>query len=227
MPEGLPANFVRAHLKVEAQAEPLQCWFNPTTLQRSRAATWISEETTDGAVALAYGGGKEAGLDLDLLLHAQDEVPGRTPQDVGTMITALFALLDPVVAQGGRAQKRPPRVNFVWGAYESFDAAVESVQVTQELFDPDGTPIRATVKLRLRQADPEPGQGPAPGQNPTTRATEIRHSHLVVAGDSLPLIAFAHFGDATRWREIAELNEIDDPTRLASGRSLLILKGRR
>ncbi|MCW2997659.1 MAG: peptidase [Conexibacter sp.] len=223
----LPKNFVQAHLRVEEQSAPLKCWFNPTTLQRSRAATWISEEGIDGGVALTYGGGKEEALDLDLLLHAQDDVAQRTPGDVRGMIDALFALLNPVISGGQLPQKRPPRVNFVWGSYVSFDAAVQSVQVTQELFDADGTPIRATVKLKLRQAKPEPGQGVAKGQNPTTRAADVRYAHLVVAGDSLPLIAHRHLGSATRWPEIAELNQIDDPTRLTPGRSLQIQKRER
>jgi nucleoid-associated protein YgaU len=41
-------------------------------------------------------------------------------------------------------------------------------------------------------------------------------------GDSLPSIAYEAYGDATRWRVIAEANGIDDPMRLRRGSELTI-----
>jgi nucleoid-associated protein YgaU len=46
--------------------------------------------------------------------------------------------------------------------------------------------------------------------------------HTVVAGDSLPSIAWREYGDPTLWRPIAERNGIDDPMRLPAGTALLI-----
>jgi nucleoid-associated protein YgaU len=47
-------------------------------------------------------------------------------------------------------------------------------------------------------------------------------SHTVRDGDSLQSIAFAAYGDATKWRTIAEANGIDDPLRLRRGTVLSI-----
>jgi nucleoid-associated protein YgaU len=41
-------------------------------------------------------------------------------------------------------------------------------------------------------------------------------------GDSLPSIAYRAYGDATRWRTIAEANHIDDPLRLRRGTPLML-----
>jgi nucleoid-associated protein YgaU len=59
-------------------------------------------------------------------------------------------------------------------------------------------------------------------QNPTSGTLEAHRSRTVVAGDSLPLIAYAEYGDPGSWRTIAEANGIDDPLRLRAGTGLLI-----
>ena len=46
--------------------------------------------------------------------------------------------------------------------------------------------------------------------------------HTVTDGDSLPSVAYKNYGDATRWRTIAEANGIDDPLALRRGHQLTI-----
>jgi nucleoid-associated protein YgaU len=60
------------------------------------------------------------------------------------------------------------------------------------------------------------------GQNPTSGALAARESHVVVAGDTFPSIAYKAYGNANLWREIATANEADDPMRLRPGTRLLI-----
>ncbi|WCB93493.1 hypothetical protein DSM104299_02206 [Baekduia alba] len=225
MPNQLPTNFVRAYLLKEG-GKRIMCWFNPSTLSLTRASNWSAGQTTTQATPdLAYAGGAAETLQLNLLLHADDSMKGRSGAQVRAGIDTIFSLLDPSVEVPKRTQKRPPTVQFVWGQYVSFVAVAQSVAVTQELFDPDGTPLRATIAVTLKQFRPDPGQGPSPGQNPTTRATKGRRSHTIAPGDSLASIAWHHFRDPTRWKEIAEANAIDDPTRLTPGDQLLILTG--
>jgi hypothetical protein len=226
MAGALPTGFVRAYLLRE-DGTRITCWFNPGTLALTRAAHWSGPRAAARATPdLVYGGGSPEALSLNLLLHADPSVPGRAGADVRTRIDTIFALLDPTVAVPQRTQKRPPTVQFVWGQYVSFVAVVASVSVTQELFDPDGTPLRATIAVTLRQFRPDPGQAPPPGQNPTTRATGERRTHTVAPGDTLASIAYHHLGDPTRWKEIATHNDIDDPTRLRPGAALTIVTSR-
>lgn len=200
----------------------LDCWFNPSTLVFNRAAKWNLDETAGQAAPNAsYLGGKAEKLKLELLLHARY---GQSGSDVQTAIDWLFALLDPsvTVRSAPPGTTRPPTVKFSWGQYVSFAAVCESVNVTEELFDVDGSPLRATVTLALSQAEPEPGQATPPGQNPTTRAVLANRSHTVRHGDSLASIAYRQYGDPTRWREIGEDNGIDDPLRLTPGTTIVV-----
>jgi len=112
----------------------------------------------------------------------------------------------------------PPWVVFGWGTFTSFVAIVKQVQAQYTMFRPDGTPIRATCSVTLEEVPTTP----PPRQNPTSGALEARRSHVVVAGDTLPSIAQREYGDPTRWRALAEANDIDDPMRLVPGTTLTI-----
>jgi nucleoid-associated protein YgaU len=107
----------------------------------------------------------------------------------------------------------------------SFKAVCRHLDVQFTVFRADGTATRAMANLRLVQVekDPRSGRGTvARPQNPTTRADTRMSSHVVRDGDSLQSIAYQHYGDATRWRTIAEHNRIDNPLALTRGRAISI-----
>jgi nucleoid-associated protein YgaU len=99
-------------------------------------------------------------------------------------------------------------------------AAPVSLTIRYALFRPNGEPVREFVDLELAQA--EETNPPGKAQNPTTRAITGLRAHTVRDGDSLPSISYAAYGDATRWRAIAEANGIDNPLRLRRGSELTI-----
>jgi nucleoid-associated protein YgaU len=85
------------------------------------------------------------------------------------------------------------------------------------MFRPNGEPSRALVDLELTQSEETKA-----GQNPTTRAIAGIKVHTVRDGDSLPSLSYRNYGDATRWRVIAEANGIDNPLALRRGAQLTI-----
>jgi nucleoid-associated protein YgaU len=85
------------------------------------------------------------------------------------------------------------------------------------MFRPNGEPARALVDLELTQSEKA-----QEGQNPTTRSTGGLKVHTLTDGDSLQSVAYKNYGDATRWRTIAEANGIDDPLTLRRGTQLSI-----
>jgi hypothetical protein len=70
--------------------------------------------------------------------------------------------------------KRPPKLRVVWGpegtagGLPKFDAVIQNLGVKYTMFDVNGKPLRATVRLRLMEA-----QKLAVGQ-PTQRANPGR-----------------------------------------------------
>jgi nucleoid-associated protein YgaU len=114
----------------------------------------------------------------------------------------------------------PQFIEFSWGSVTLPKAAPVSITIRYALFRPNGEPVRAFVDLELAQA--EDTSPPGKAQNPTTRAITGLRAHTVRDGDSLPSIAYNAYGDATRWRAIAEANGIDNPLRLRRGSELTI-----
>lgn len=206
----------RARLHLEQGGE-IKLWFNPTTLRRGRRAEFDrSRRVGQAAPTLQYLRTHAESLSVEVLLHAQDATPASA---VKQAIDRLEGLVMPTVQLPDASQQRPQKLWFEWGRYMSPACYCESVSTTIELFEADGTPLRAVVVLALAQAEPVLS---GRGQNPTTRATQRRRSHLVHAGDTLAGIAFSHCGDPARWREIALLNELDDPLRLPVGSHLTV-----
>jgi len=123
----------------------------------------------------------------------------------------------------GSPNSAPPFVTFQWGPMIPFKAACTSLTVAYQLFKPNGTPIRADVKLALTQAEPAKAASANSanrGQNPTTRSAGGLGMHLVRDGDTLQSIAHQTYGDPNRWRLVAEANGIDNPLHLRRGTPL-------
>jgi hypothetical protein len=217
----VPTGFQQAKLQIE-NAPPLVCWFNPSDYSISKSNAWTIKPIVGSSLPTPqFSGGHARELTLNLLFHADPD------GDVSTVTDALFAMMEVDASlQGGRRnQARPPTLTFTWGTFTSFKAVCSRLDVQFTLFRPDGTPIRASAAMSLIQVekDSRTGHGtPAPSQNPTTRATHRHRVHTVRAGDSLQSIAYEHYRDATRWREIAEANGIDDPMHLGSGVALTV-----
>lgn len=217
----VPAGFQKARLESE-DGSSLECWFNPSEYSISKSNDWMLRPVVGRSLPAAqFGGGHARELALELLFDA-------TPDgDVTAATDALFKMMetDPQLGRPGSNQGRPPKVRFVWGTFLSFRAVCSDLAVRFTVFRPDGTPTRALCKVMLLQTEKEARSGrgtPAPPQNPTTRAHAGQRAHTVRAGDSLHSIAYASYGDPTRWRAIAEANGIDDPLRLPPGTALTV-----
>jgi nucleoid-associated protein YgaU len=92
------------------------------------------------------------------------------------------------------------------------------VQQRYVMFRPDGTPVRARLTVSLSEY-----------RNVELEAKEIKRQtvdytkvHVVTEGDTLALIAYSEYADATAWRAIAIRNSITDPRTLTAGTTLTI-----
>jgi hypothetical protein len=114
---------------------------------------------------------------------------------------------------------RPPKVRFQWGRAWSFEAVITSITQKFTLFKEDGTPVRATLDVSFQQVIDELFH---PNQNPTSGANSGGRQWTVKEGDSLSSIAYAEYGDATRWRPIADANRLQQVRKLRPGTVLEI-----
>lgn len=192
--------------------------FNPTQLVLSKSAQWTTRLAPKYRYAAIpeFNGADPYTMSLQIFLDTST-TPGKTT--VQDSVAALLKCCEVTDASISADQPSTPWVFFQWGSFStaSFVAYVQSVQATYTLFNPSGTPIRATCDLTITQIPIL-----TKGQNPTSGALQAHRTHQVMAGDSLASLAWREYGDATAWRTIAQANGIDDPMRLDIGAELLI-----
>ena len=108
-------------------------------------------------------------------------------------------------------------VIFGWGTNIVMPQAyIKHMSVTYKRFLL-GNPVRAEVTVSLESVPSD-----TPYTNPTSGGIATRRTHTVTEGDTLASISYQEYGDPTRWRALAEVNQIDDPMRLAVGTVLLV-----
>jgi len=210
--EILPQGFVPAYLEITGGPR-LDCYFNPTEYSIAKTNTWeplkINGATTTPP---KFTSGEPRKMELSLLFD--QSFPPYTMTVREATATLLDAMEVPSGTDAGTPTSEPPLFTFGWGK-TTFLGVCTSLTCTYKLFKPDGEPIRADVKLSLTQAEK-----PVAGQNPTTRAQGGFGMHTVKDGDTLPSISYRAYGDATRWRLIANANGVDNPLHLRRGMSL-------
>lgn len=198
----------------------VKCSFNPTSYKLQKTVGWTRAANIGGdAPSLDFKGGDPATIVMTLLFDTFES--GKDVRD--EYIDKLWRMTQPQekYAQEGQGP-RPPRVLFAWGKTWSFEAVIDQITVDYTLFSPNGTPLRATVGVTFKQLKDETGK---PRQNPTSGGRDNVRVWQVRPGDTLPGIAHAVLGDASRWRSIASYNRINNTGRLRAGTTLLIPHG--
>jgi nucleoid-associated protein YgaU len=104
------------------------------------------------------------------------------------------------------------------------------------MFLPNGTPVRSFLSVRLQEyvriavdverglffGSPTVSAAANAVRGAVQSAVAGDRIHVSVRGDTLSGIAAAMLGDAARWRDIANANDIDDPLNLPPGTRLVI-----
>jgi len=182
--------------------------FNPNayTVEKSNQ---IAESAVPGLEApiLQYVHGNTRTLSMDLFFDTYEE-----QTDVRDHTDKIYGLLNI-----DASTHVPPICRITWGGF-SFRGVLDHVSGNFSLFLPDGTPARANLTVTFKEfIDVEV----LVRQNPT-QSTDHRKTRLVRSGDRLPAIAWEEYGDAAKWRPIADANGIDDPKNLEVGMRLII-----
>jgi hypothetical protein len=217
----MPEGYVKAKLAIEGGDE-IQALFNPTEFTISKGNNWTFDPIKGTSLPKGkFGGGKPREMQVSLLL---DQTLPNGGKSVKEITDSLFKMMEvPSGSGAGGAGSVPPLVTFQWGEMIPFKAACTSLTVAFQLFKPNGTPIRADVKLALTQAESATSASANSGNrptNPTTRSDGGLGVHVVRDGDTLQSIAHKTYGDPHRWRLVAEANGIDNPLHLRRGTPL-------
>ena len=183
---------------------------------RGGGAQFVGNQTSTLTVELLFDTTEPRG-------EAGDQAPNNDVRHITEKVSRFVKPSESNRPAGGRgtSQNRvPPMVSFEWGTF-LFRGTVESMDETLDYFSEEGVPMRATIRLTIKNQDIRfefgtpyaaadalaPSTEPLPGSRPLQQARP---------GDSVQQMA-GRDGRSGDWRSIAAANDIDDPLRLPAG----------
>ncbi len=194
----------------------VDCMFNPYEYTVSKTNSYKEEKQNRSDVpGFEFEKAGPQTLKLSLVFDTYE-----SDEDVSLRTNALWKLMASKTRREGNRNRKvpPPEVAFEWGVFR-FVAVITNMTQKFTLFKTDGTPVRASVEVTFTQ---HKDLNDYPSQNPTSGGGDIERVWRVVAGDRIDTIAYAVYGDATRWRTIAEYNQLSNPLSLRAGQQLII-----
>jgi hypothetical protein len=197
---------------------PVDCMFNPSEFTVSKTNTYREDAGNRSDVPIfEFSKAGPQVLKLKLIFDTYE-----SQESVSLRTNKLWKMMESKsVPQGdGNRKVPPPDVAFEWGEFR-FIAVITAMTQKFTLFKPDGTPVRALVDVTFTQhKDTEDYRHSR--TNPTSGGGNIERVWRVIAGDRIDTIAHEVYGDASRWRLIAEYNHLDKPLELRAGRQLIM-----
>lgn len=110
---------------------------------------------------------------------------------------------------------KPRYLVVKWGTL-LFKGSLVDLSIEYKLFAPDGTPIRAIAKLKLKgSVDPDLRAARENNQSP-----DLTHYRTVKDGETLPLMTYRIYGDSKYYLEVAKVNNISNFRKLEIGQKL-------
>lgn len=109
----------------------------------------------------------------------------------------------------------PKHFKLIWGG-TLFKGRCTALSIAYKLFNPDGTPIRATCKVTFKGSIEENLRV----AQENAASPDLTHYHRVQAGETLPLLCFGVYGDSSYYLEVARANKLVNFRKLKEGEEL-------
>ncbi|HLU66919.1 MAG TPA: hypothetical protein VKZ63_11625 [Kofleriaceae bacterium] len=124
--------------------------FNPKELSIEKSVPWNKHKTSKGDnPVLEFTDAEPKVLSVELLF---DGYESRT--NVYSKYIKKLESFTLIMGGSNEKKKRPPMCLFMWGKnFPSFMGVIESLATKFTMFLSDGTPVRATCTIKMKQAD--------------------------------------------------------------------------
>ena len=130
-----------------ASGVTVEAQFNPKEISIDKSVPW-QKQKTNGPGDLEFTAAEPKTLACELMFDGFESA-GPIQNEIDKL--HLMSDVDPGL-------KRPPKVKVVWGAEAApgmipkFEAVIESLGVKYTMFDGNGMPLRATVRIGCKEA---------------------------------------------------------------------------
>lgn len=186
--------------------DEIEVLFNPKEYVIEKRTPWKEHEIQGlDSPAVEFTLGERKRLSMELFFDTSDE-----KTDVREYTDLIEELMMVNVDE-----HRPPLLLFVWGNLK-FKCVLEDLVQRFTMFKSDGTPLRAILKVLFKEYSTGASQFKEKPRNSSDHTKRI----IMREGETLQSISAREYGDPTKWREIAEPNDINDPLAVQPGTAL-------
>ena len=140
------SKFVKAKLIAQGGGNNIEFMFNPTELSFSRKMNLNScggARTDEGIPKVSFGSPDPYSITVGGLVFDTYETGENVLDKHIENFRQAVEFLD--------SAERPPMYIFTWGKQEYLRCFVQSLTYKLTMFLPDGTPVRATVEVKLQE----------------------------------------------------------------------------
>ncbi len=103
-------------------------------------------------------------------------------------------------------------IHLIWGTLD-FKGRINGDDHHYKLFNPDGSPIRATVKVTIKKSIEEKERTAEERKSSPT----LTHRRIIRKGESLPWLCNIIYGDPKYYLQVARANQISDFRNIKEG----------
>jgi hypothetical protein len=150
-PNELPTQQKLSIFSVEGPRIVVTAMFNPKELQIDKTVPWTKAPHSGGdQPSLEFSAADGRVMSFELMFDGFETGTNVHTAFVDNLVK-LALVQDP---NGAEDKKRPPKVGVRWGSGKlpEFQGVVETVSTKYTMFLPDGTPVRATCRVTIREA---------------------------------------------------------------------------
>lgn len=110
-----------------------------------------------------------------------------------------------------------PFVQLIWGDSFDFKGRMKSMEITHTMFAPDGTSLRAKMKVTFENSMDAETQAKKMGKS----SPDLSHLITVKMGDNLPMLCQKVYGDSSYYLQVARINNLVNFRNLTPGDELV------
>ena len=125
--------------------------YNPKEIQVDKSVPWRkTPESKSDQPSLEFSSADGRVMSFELMFDTHEAGTNVHTVFVDSLVK-LALVQDP---NGAEEKRRPPRVGVKWGVgtLPEFQGVIDSVSTKYTMFLPDGTPVRATCRVTIREA---------------------------------------------------------------------------
>lgn len=196
--------------KIPLPYPPFVAMFNPTSLTVTHNSNYCTTQSVGAADAQPQFknlGPKTFSLELMLDGTGASALPIPVPAMIEAFKLATYHRVPET--------HRPPYLIMIWGTFIE-NVVLTSLNITYELFSPQGIPIRAKLNAGFKTCKPLLQELNESFLN----SPDLTHTRTVKAGDTLPLLCKEIYGDEEQYLKVAAVNKLANYRKLKPGATL-------